>query len=92
MEHESNGNSAAAYECYQKAVDITPSIAHELIQVRKRIYFRGTKIITSLKSFGLLKIGNIFQRPEECPCSFLLTWLLLTGVKEGEHKLCCGSI
>nr|ABY56082.1 exonuclease [Cucumis sativus] len=35
-EHEMNGNSAAAYECYQKAVDITPSIAHELIQVLKR--------------------------------------------------------
>ncbi|KDP21174.1 hypothetical protein JCGZ_21645 [Jatropha curcas] len=35
-EHESNGNSAAAYECYQKAVDITPSIAHELIQILKR--------------------------------------------------------
>lgn len=33
IEHEANGNSAAAYECYQKAVDITPLIAHELIQV-----------------------------------------------------------
>lgn len=33
IEHESNGNRAAAYECYQKAVDITPSMAHELIQV-----------------------------------------------------------
>lgn len=33
MEHEMDGNSAAAYECYQKAVDITPLIAHELIQV-----------------------------------------------------------
>ncbi|XP_023541520.1 exonuclease 1 isoform X2 [Cucurbita pepo subsp. pepo] len=36
MEHETNGNSAAAYECYQKAVDITPMIAYELIQVLKR--------------------------------------------------------
>lgn len=36
IEHESNGNSAAAYECYQKAVDISPSIAHELIQVLKQ--------------------------------------------------------
>ncbi|XP_048141654.1 exonuclease 1 isoform X1 [Rhodamnia argentea] len=36
IEHESNGNSAAAYECYQKAVDITPSMAHELIQVLKQ--------------------------------------------------------
>ncbi|XP_062095461.1 exonuclease 1 isoform X1 [Humulus lupulus] len=36
MEHESNGNSSAAYECYQKAVDISPSIAHELIQVLKQ--------------------------------------------------------
>lgn len=35
IEHESNGNSAAAYECYQKAVDISPLIAHELIQVGK---------------------------------------------------------
>ncbi|XP_021764191.1 exonuclease 1-like [Chenopodium quinoa] len=36
IEHESSGNSAAAYECYQKAVDISPAIAHELIQVLKR--------------------------------------------------------
>ncbi|XP_022139995.1 exonuclease 1 isoform X2 [Momordica charantia] len=35
-EHEKSGNSAAAFECYQKAVDITPSIAHGLIQVLKR--------------------------------------------------------
>ncbi|OMO82801.1 XPG/Rad2 endonuclease [Corchorus olitorius] len=31
IEHEACGNSSAAYECYQKAVDISPSIAHELI-------------------------------------------------------------
>ncbi|KAK8989509.1 hypothetical protein V6N11_063931 [Hibiscus sabdariffa] len=36
IEHESCGNSTAAYECYQKAVDISPSIAHELIMVLKR--------------------------------------------------------
>ncbi|KAF7849126.1 hypothetical protein BT93_L1221 [Corymbia citriodora subsp. variegata] len=36
IEHESNGNGAAAYGCYQKAVDITPSMAHELIQVLKQ--------------------------------------------------------
>ncbi|KAL5716507.1 Rad2 nuclease [Ranunculus cassubicifolius] len=36
VEHESTGNSAAAYECYQKAVDISPSIAYELIQVLKK--------------------------------------------------------
>ncbi|CAK9171623.1 unnamed protein product, partial [Ilex paraguariensis] len=36
MELESNGNSAAAFECYQKAVDISPSVAHELIQVLKQ--------------------------------------------------------
>ncbi|KAH6790266.1 hypothetical protein C2S51_005272 [Perilla frutescens var. frutescens] len=35
MEHESNGNLSAAYECYQKAVDISPSIAYDLIQVLK---------------------------------------------------------
>lgn len=34
IEHESEGNSSAAYECYQKAVDISPLIACELIQVR----------------------------------------------------------
>lgn len=33
MEHESNGNLTAAYECYQKAVDISPSVAYDLIQV-----------------------------------------------------------
>ncbi|XP_073108238.1 exonuclease 1 isoform X2 [Elaeis guineensis] len=36
MEHEATGNSSAAYECYQKAVDISPSIAFELIQVLKQ--------------------------------------------------------
>nr|POE91781.1 exonuclease 1 [Quercus suber] len=36
IEHESEGNSAAAYECYQKAVDISPLIACELIQVLKQ--------------------------------------------------------
>nr|CAD1828013.1 unnamed protein product [Ananas comosus var. bracteatus] len=36
MEHEAAGNSAAAFECYQKAVDITPSIAFQLIQVLKQ--------------------------------------------------------
>ncbi|XP_074272403.1 exonuclease 1 [Silene latifolia] len=36
MQHESSGNSSAAYECYQKAVDISPAIAFELIQVLKR--------------------------------------------------------
>ncbi|XP_058072361.1 exonuclease 1 isoform X2 [Magnolia sinica] len=35
IEHESTGNSAAAYECYQKAVDISPSVAFKLIQVLK---------------------------------------------------------
>ncbi|KAK7359162.1 hypothetical protein VNO77_01110 [Canavalia gladiata] len=36
IEHESDGNSAAAYECYQKAVDISPLVARELIQVLKQ--------------------------------------------------------
>ncbi|XP_044461272.1 exonuclease 1 [Mangifera indica] len=36
IECESDGNSSAAYEFYQKAVDISPSIAHELIQVLKK--------------------------------------------------------
>nr|XP_009604428.1 exonuclease 1 isoform X1 [Nicotiana tomentosiformis]XP_033512784.1 exonuclease 1 isoform X1 [Nicotiana tomentosiformis] len=36
IEHEANGNMTAAYECYQKAVDISPSVAHDLIQVLKR--------------------------------------------------------
>ncbi|KAK8472571.1 hypothetical protein PHAVU_002G243800 [Phaseolus vulgaris] len=36
VEHESDGNSAAAYECYQKAVDISPQVALELIQVLKQ--------------------------------------------------------
>ncbi|XP_059669371.1 exonuclease 1 [Cornus florida] len=36
IEHESNGNSAAAYDCYQKAVDISPSVAYDLIQVLKQ--------------------------------------------------------
>ncbi|KAG0539643.1 hypothetical protein BDA96_03G339700 [Sorghum bicolor] len=35
-EHEAAGNSRAAFECYQKAVDITPRIASELIEVLKK--------------------------------------------------------
>ncbi|XP_078442177.1 5'-3' exonuclease family protein isoform X2 [Wolffia australiana] len=35
IEHESAGNTSAAYEYYQKAVDISPSVAHHLIQVLK---------------------------------------------------------
>ncbi|CAD6229625.1 unnamed protein product [Miscanthus lutarioriparius] len=35
-EHEASGNSRAAFECYQKAVDITPRIASELIEVLKK--------------------------------------------------------
>ena len=34
VEHERQGNQTAAYECYQKAVDITPAIALRLIQVQ----------------------------------------------------------
>ncbi|KVH89439.1 5'-3' exonuclease, C-terminal domain-containing protein [Cynara cardunculus var. scolymus] len=33
IEHDSCGNASAAYECYQKAVDISPAIAYELIQL-----------------------------------------------------------
>ncbi|KAL2559637.1 Exonuclease 1 [Forsythia ovata] len=36
MEHESNGNLNAAYKCYQKAVDTSPSVAHDLIQGLKQ--------------------------------------------------------
>ncbi|KAK4786634.1 hypothetical protein SAY86_010467 [Trapa natans] len=41
IEHELNGNSYASYEFYKKAVDISPSIAHQLIQVLKKenIYY-----------------------------------------------------
>lgn len=36
IEHEVNGNMTAAYECYQKAVDVSPSVAYGLIQVLKQ--------------------------------------------------------
>ncbi|KAL1328817.1 hypothetical protein AAHE18_13G399300 [Arachis hypogaea] len=36
VEHESNGNNTAAFECYQKAVDISPLIARDLIQVLRQ--------------------------------------------------------
>ncbi len=44
-EHESAGNSRAAFECYQKAVDITPRIAFELIQVKEQIPCIFTKYL-----------------------------------------------
>ncbi|PKA60995.1 Exonuclease 1 [Apostasia shenzhenica] len=36
LEHEAAGNSVAAFDCYQKAVDISPSIAFQLIRVLKQ--------------------------------------------------------
>ncbi|CAI0381966.1 unnamed protein product [Linum tenue] len=36
IKHEAIGNSSSDYEFYQKAVDISPSIAHDLIQVLKQ--------------------------------------------------------
>lgn len=33
QEHELSGNRTAAYDCYQKAVDITPQIAFQLVKV-----------------------------------------------------------
>lgn len=33
LEHETSGNNTAAYDCYQKAVDITPQIAFQLVKV-----------------------------------------------------------
>ncbi|KAH9576044.1 hypothetical protein CY35_01G142900 [Sphagnum magellanicum] len=36
LEHERLGNHAAAYECYRKAVDITPAIAFRLIKVLRK--------------------------------------------------------
>jgi exonuclease-1 len=44
-EHEAAGNSRAAYQCYQKAVDITPKIASELIQVQMQIPFNVTSYL-----------------------------------------------
>eukprot|EP00850_Spirogloea_muscicola_P004486 SM000019S05030 [mRNA] locus=s19:514785:519016:- [translate_table: standard] len=43
-DHELAGNTAAAFVCYQKAVDITPDIAHNLIKVLKQ---RGIKFIVA---------------------------------------------
>ncbi|KAE9461962.1 hypothetical protein C3L33_06121, partial [Rhododendron williamsianum] len=39
IEHETNGNNSAAYDCYQKAVDISPSVAYELIQADAQMTF-----------------------------------------------------
>lgn len=36
LEYERLGNHSAAYECYQRAVDITPAIAFRLIQVLRQ--------------------------------------------------------
>lgn len=33
VEHLLNGNTSAANDCFQKAVDITPKMAYNLIQV-----------------------------------------------------------
>eukprot|EP00850_Spirogloea_muscicola_P020297 SM000212S06890 [mRNA] locus=s212:77575:81778:- [translate_table: standard] len=43
-DHELAGNTAAAFVCYQKAVDITPDIAHKLIKVLKQ---RGIEFIVA---------------------------------------------
>lgn len=50
IEHESGGNASAAYECYQKAVDISPAIAYELIQVTESLYLKTNyKLLNSYK-------------------------------------------
>ncbi len=33
--HVRAGNTTAAYECYQRAVDISPDVAKRLIEVRR---------------------------------------------------------
>jgi hypothetical protein len=35
MAHHNNGNLIAAQECYQRAVDVTPSMAKQLIEVQR---------------------------------------------------------
>jgi exonuclease-1 len=50
-EHEAAGNSRAAFECYQKAVDITPRIASELIEVQLKFL-----VMLTPNSYHLVKI------------------------------------
>lgn len=50
-EHEAAGNSRAAFECYQKAVDITPRIAFELIQVQLYILCHFTDWLTPIENY-----------------------------------------
>lgn len=50
IEHESNGNSSAAYEYYQKAVDISPSMAYDLIQVRKVTKFNHLSCVCGVSA------------------------------------------
>ena len=35
--HAASGNTAAAYECYQRAVDISPAVAKQFIEVRQTV-------------------------------------------------------
>lgn len=50
-EHEAAGNSRAAFECYQKAVDITPRIASELIEVQLKFL-----VMLTPNSYHLVRI------------------------------------
>ena len=66
VEHERQGNQTAAYECYQKAVDITPAIALRLIQVRSGCRELGLHAFVScltqsffLVEFQVLKEKNV---------------------------------
>lgn len=53
MEHETLGNSSAAYECYQKAVDISPLVAFELIQVGYFFLVTSRSNITELLAHAM---------------------------------------
>lgn len=91
IEHESSGNTAGAYECYQKAVDISPAIAYELIQVQFSLVNLGV-----ILGWRNLYISLAFI---ECFLCFIwkLGWKLtlifgLQGFKAGRCLLYSGSL
>jgi len=68
-EHEVAGNSRGAFECYQKAVDITPRIASELIEVQLKFLVMVANschlfqiVLTDLFSFFFKYVMQVLKK------------------------------
>lgn len=88
VEHDSNGNSTAAYECYQKAVDISPAIARELIQVERNSVYPSWSVCCEGDNRLLHTHSHAFLINVET----LFFILFVKGIEAGECPVYCCSV